>query len=125
MGMYTEIVVGVSLKRDAPKSVIERCKSLVNGEEYLLRGGSYYFPITHGHAEMRFDDIKKEWELQARSNIKNYGSEIEDFFEWIAPYVDDDSFMGYSMYEEADSPTLWFSKGGVAKAVNTEVKETH
>lgn len=126
MGMYTEIVVGVSLNPKAPERVVSALKFMaglepdepdgfpLSGERsaWMLRGGSYYFPITSGHVSMRFDEIKKAWELQARSNIKNYSGEIEEFFKWIAPYIEtqgDWTIMGYSRYEEDEQDTAHYA----------------
>ena len=48
----------------------------------------------------------------SRSDLKNYDNEIEAFFDWIDPYLDEEKGMciGYSWYEEDLSPTLVYKK---------------
>lgn len=68
MGMYTELIFGASIKKDAPKEVINTLYYLVNskklwsdvsleesvtkGRNVLNGGGSYYFGVTDGVAKM-------------------------------------------------------------------------
>lgn len=125
MGMYTEIYVNVDLKRDTPEDTIRvlkaMCGMLPNQEcaevlvDYpdrwgdLFYSGSYYTPNTYCHS-LTFDDISNKWSLLGKGDIKNYGGEIKEFFEWIIPYVDGypGEFIGYSRYEEELQPTLIF-----------------
>jgi hypothetical protein len=135
MGMYTELVMAVKLKKDAPKLVVGVLRYMCGeadkdealrgyaqkppahpffetGWEYVLRCDSYYF---HGdtHSTVRFDDIANSWYLTVRTNLKNYSSEIEHFLLWIAPYADTVGFVGYMRYEEAENPTLiYFTETG-------------
>ena len=49
-----------------------------------------------------------------RSDFKNYGGEIEKFFDWITTHVEKDgdkTFIGYSLYEEDDEPKLYYVEG--------------
>jgi len=118
MGMYTEIYVNVDLKKDTPKDIISVLQKICSfeslGEEYpyrwsyLFGDGSYYTPNTQV-ASVTYDSFSKRWSLLGKGDIKNYGGEIEKFFRWIAPYVDnefEDVFMGYWRYEEDVLPTL-------------------
>ena len=52
-------------------------------------------------------------ELFIHSSFKHYGHEIELFLDWIDPFVDayPGDFLGYSLYEESETPTLYFKKG--------------
>lgn len=56
--------------------------------------------------------------LVLSSSLKNYGSEIEQFVDWIDPHLDmsDGDFLGYSLYEDStddgekwrEHPVLYF-----------------
>lgn len=122
MGMYTELNIGVELKRDTPQEVIDVIDYMAGNKEtienipnhplfdtsrwaYLLRASSYYFdaqPINH----FKRDDITGTYFLTSVSNLKNYHSEIELFLDWISKYIDTDGFIGYKRYEESRYPTL-------------------
>ncbi len=73
---------------------------------WLFCNGSYYTPNTTV-AELSYDFISESWSLLGKGDIKNYDDEIQQFFEWIAPYSDTE-FLGYSRYEEDEKPTLYF-----------------
>lgn len=127
MGMYTELVLGVDLKHDTPTSVIEVLRYMLGEIEtkptlpehalfktdrwaVMLRMGGYYFSGPT-NSVLRLDSTTKEWGLSVRCNLKNYGSEIEKFCDWIRPYINDPQpgeFMGYSRYEECEKPELLF-----------------
>ena len=129
MGMYTEIVVGIALKGDAPESVVKAVRYMASTDqdgrtkpddfplkgdrsEWMFHGSSYYFPNNIPHCSMIQDTIDKTWQLDVRANIKNYSGEIEEFFEWIAPYVESQgewTIMGYSRYEEDDQPWAYYA----------------
>ncbi len=136
MGMYTEIIFGAALKEDTPQFVINTIQALIDGNldelevkpehrffqaershHLLCAGGSYYFP---GTVEPKFykDEIDNCWRLHFRSNIKNYGSEIELFLDWIGPYVEQGSGLrdiyAYVMYEEQNEPTIYALRDEVA-----------
>lgn len=125
--MYTELIFGASLKNDTPEQVINALKYIV-GEietkpldfplsegrtEWLLKGSSYYFGVSEPITRL-WQDLQNEWRLSARCSIKNYGGEIEEFLEWIKPYIDGGS--GYramyalTMYEEDSEPTIYYLK---------------
>ncbi len=124
MGMYTEIYVNVDLKKETPDEVLNVLKSMCYHEGFdrdvylkdkplrwrlLFNDGSYYTPLT-SCANLTFDKIRDAWSLLGKGDIKNYGGEIEAFFEWIKPWVDGipGDFIGYSRYEEDQVPTLHF-----------------
>jgi len=123
MGMYTELILGCSLKRDTPAEVIQTIRNLVNGTPQSadsfkttgrnpLRGGSYYFGVISTEPEFWFDDIRQAWILSSRGNIKNYEREIESFLTWLQPYIDRGSgsneMYAIVMYEEATEPTIYY-----------------
>jgi len=121
MGMYTEIYINVDLKKDTPDDVIkvlkamcdQECKEVLVDYPYkwicLFSNMSYYTPSTNCRF-LEFDNISNQWSLLGKGDIKNYGNEIEEFFEWIMPWIDGypGDFIGYSRYEEDQKPTLMF-----------------
>jgi hypothetical protein len=122
MGMYTEIFVNVDLKEGTPDEVIQTLKAICEkncdspflvGRPHrwfeLFNNGSYYTPRTEC-AALTFDAIGNQWSLIGKGDIKNYECEIEAFFAYIEPWVED-NFMGYMRYEENDEPTLMFKRG--------------
>ncbi|RUS01125.1 hypothetical protein EFW58_01156 [Bacillus velezensis] len=49
--------------------------------------------------------------MTIRCNLKNYDNEIENFIEWISPFIykkDGNYFIGYKRYEEDKEPELIF-----------------
>lgn len=129
MGMYTELVMGARLKEDTPKHIIEMLKVMFRITERLPEkysdwndrfpeirvipfGGSYYFAVQDSHSRMSYDKISEDWTLTIRCNIKNYNHEIQNFIDWISPYVtgsgSNDDFFGYVLYEEDTEPKLIF-----------------
>ena len=139
MGMYTEIYIRCSLKKETPDSVISALKCCVGDLEEcdvdwsspeltkaedlfskdsrgrrLLNSGSFYHqpnPTTNFWQE----SVTGTWYLCSRSDIKNYAGEIEQFFDWIKPYLEEQNgqFIGYHIYEEFMSrPVLVFANGG-------------
>lgn len=128
MGMYTEFVFAAKLKRDVPKQVIDTLRWMVDSDEppkelpdhplfsygmrteYMLRCDSYYFNGKSG-VSFEFDDISNAYYLTVRTNLKNYGDEIEEFIDWINPYLDTygGDFLGYYLYEELSIPNLIYS----------------
>lgn len=125
MGMYTEIFVNVDLKPDTPDEVINTIQAICEkGFEspplkdkparwfVLFNNGSYYTPATECGL-LTYDDISQNWSLLGKGDIKNYASEIEQFFDFIMPWVDahDGEFIGYHRYEESLTPTLVYKQG--------------
>ena len=120
MGMYTEIYVNVDLVEDVPEEVLEVLRVLCGDSDkelpeefpsrwkYLFSDMSYCTPSTRV-SSLTFYDISKQWSLIGKGDIKNYNNEIEQFFEWIAPWCEND-FIGYRRYEEQLVPTLVYRK---------------
>jgi hypothetical protein len=128
MGMYTELIFGASIKKDAPKKVINTLhylvnhkklweeveieESVTNGRNVLDGGGSYYFGVNTSVAKMWQDDIDQEWKVSSRCNIKNYEREIETFLAWVKPFIDSGSgereMYAITIYEEQAEPTIYY-----------------
>lgn len=142
MGMYTELNIGVEFKRDTPKEVIDALTYMVTPEgergqvgfpvdhalfqterwKWMLRsGGSYYFdaqPVL----VWRFDEIPKAYFLTVCTNIKNYSNEWEAFLDFIAPHLQTAGYIGTYRYEEAETPTLLYSREGKVHFVEPKEK---
>ena len=123
MGMYTELNLGLALIKDVPDEIVDILKYMLNDRtelvadlpshplfetcrwSYMLQCDSYYFD-ARTDSSMEFDDIDKKYHLNVRTNLKNYDREIEEFLDFIEPYIDTWGFLGYKRYEEDEDPIL-------------------
>lgn len=148
MGMYTEFVFAIELKKETPKDIIKILAFMVDEseeEEYptdlpkheffetarwnrlFISSSSYFEGITS--SKLIFDDISKTYFLTTRSNLKNSNKEIEKFLNWIKPYIEGygHKFLGYTRHEEDKEPTLIYldSLNGINSEVinNKKVKD--
>lgn len=144
MGMYTELVLNVGLKHDIPADVLTVLRAMTAGEgrdltetpkhplfstdrwSFMLRSGSFYFvpKSTTELVESFPEDPHPTRHLSVRTDLKNYGNEIDLFVDWLAPYVEayGEDFGGYKRYEEDEHPTLVYFDGTKAiwRPVNGE-----
>lgn len=130
MGMYTELVLGITIKQDIPPTALIILRSMLAGEgqvdplnphplfkterwQWMLRaGGSYVFPSRCECTLSELDTIGEVYYLNIRINLKNYAGELQEFCDWLAPWVETCKHAGYIRYEEDDLPTLiYFRKG--------------
>jgi hypothetical protein len=137
MGMYTQLITTVTLKKETPPSVTNVLKYMVALEKpdhegvpdhplfetdrwkWMLLTDSAYFP---GASTAVFNEERKE--LSSVSSFKNYGSEIEHFCDWISPWVDDSyrtDPIAISRYEEGSRFTFYFANGD--KAYSDKIKD--
>lgn len=127
MGMYTELVMNVSLK--LPPEALEIMEymcalntykpSRLPGHplfetdrwDWMLRSCSCYF-VPESHCSLIHQDLTGTYVFMCRCDLKNYTNEIGHFIDWLDPYVDEPSghFLGYHRYEENDEPTLIYKK---------------
>ena len=115
--MYTELKLDVKLKEDGdvgaildymidnnkpkPVKLIKRLNhNLFKTErwEWMLNGASAYFD---SETNSNLDD---EWNLSMCFNIKNYTNEIEEFIDFIKPFVLTKEKWGTYCYEEWKKP---------------------
>lgn len=91
--MYTELIFGASIKKDAPQKVINTLyylvnhkklwkdveieESVTNGINVLNGGGSYYFGVNEPVAKMWQDDIDNGSGLRDMYAIKIYEEQSE------------------------------------------------
>lgn len=127
MGMYTEIFFRAEVDAEAGAIIA----MLGNGTEAIgwpdheffsaprftaiATCSSYYFPQAN-HFAVEYDEITRSWHASFRANLKDYDDEIAKFFDWVTPHVlmSDGAFIGYSLYEEDETPTLKFKQGATA-----------
>ena len=124
MGMYTELVLKCQIKVDAPVDVKAIIAHMFCGEkepEKLPQHKFFSLPrwnfigscsSFYHHPEVinscpNFDFTDTQY-IFSRSDIKNYDGEIEQFIDWLKPYVDaeDGTCIGWTWYEEDLQPTL-------------------
>lgn len=148
MGMYTKVSLVLPIKRD----IDENTKNIIYGifkgygindlkEEgiqipehpffkpgtriwFPISVGSYYFTGTSNSA-IKYDTIgTHSMVLHIDSDSKADYIDIENFLDWICPYIDFDytSFIGYSLYEEYLNPTLYYYKDGEIVSYVTDYK---
>ena len=122
MGMYTEIFVNLDLKKETPQEVINVLKAMCDMDDgaeclkdkpqrwsYLFNDGSFYTPMTSCR-RLIYHESLGQYSLIGKGDIKNYGGEIQEFFEFIKPWcANSDAFIGYYRYEEDREPTLVYS----------------
>ncbi len=123
MGTYTEIVISATVKRGPHIEVLSYMLGLRDNPpdlpdyplfktsrwHIMLRSCSYYF-VPETVSLLKYDDIAKEWSLIVRSDFKNYGGEIYDFFNWMKDkWADTNTMVGYSRCEEDRKPTIYYS----------------
>lgn len=133
MGMYTALHFAAPLKRDVPGDVLAVLLYMLDASgqipepsplpdhtlfrqtirwRHMLVCDSYYFEADT-HSTLVPYPSGDGWGLSVTCNFKNYASELDQFLDWVMPYVDaaPDDWLGYHMYEEDDRPTLIFYPG--------------
>lgn len=130
MGMYTELVLKCGITKeidDEAHNVLmhifgegEKPNKLPSHKffdttrwSFIAKTSSFYhipFPLSNYCNVL--DSDKKGGHIFSRSDFKNYESELNLFIDWIMPYIDEypGRCIGWSWYEEDDSPTLIYKK---------------
>ena len=120
MGMYTQLLLDIELKKDTPKEIIDTLKEMVdidgdckfwnNRLNWCFNSSSYYFNNNH-HANIQFDEISEVYKLFVYCDFKDYDDEIKILLSWLKPYIEDNGDMiGYTRYEEEEMPIILFVK---------------
>jgi len=128
MGMYTELVFSAELEGNLSNQIVDVIKYMCTGDkkpevlpdhelfstdrwDVLFRMSSYYF-VDAVDPVFRYDEIGKDWRLTTRSNLKNYGNEIEKFLDWIKPHITSGNggrnYYAIVCYEESEEPTIYY-----------------
>lgn len=139
MGIYTEGYVTAIVRHNAPLPVLDAIHCMVGNVEekdvdwdapelqaaFLFdeggRGRSLWsFQARHCDQESVFarqgTGTNGPWYLHARTYIKNYNAELEQFFNWIGPYLrtQKGEFIGYSVHDEFQHTVkVFFALGGL------------
>lgn len=125
MGMYTEIVVSTRLKSLPPlvfdalnamcgKGSLDEDQEKRLAEQHalfkaprwraLFTCSSYYF-VPKAMCLLEFEEIGKSWCLIVRADLKNYDNEIELFFDFIRPFLEDTYANGIKRVPSDDGST--------------------
>ena len=126
MGMYTEIVFKATVRKDIDKKAMQILEHLFNSgprpdklelpehaffETWRWQSiGSCSSFYHHPRSVSDWYDVEYSDSIYifSRSDLKNYDSEIDKFFDWIMPYIDEPGgqCIGWRWYEEDEQPTL-------------------
>jgi hypothetical protein len=120
MGMYTELVLKADVQQEPTKEVLNILNFLFNGQELdieislpkhkfftlprwkqLGRSNSYY------HVPWANSKYEEDY-IFSRSDLKDYDEEIDNFLDWVRPYLtsEEGKCIGWKWYEEDNIPTL-------------------
>ena len=131
MGMYTEVIVGCTLKKNLPKVCVNALTLISNRqeinendketEEFIKEydlykicwsESAYFGAPSHCIFRRLEDNYEDYYSLSIRANLKSYNGEIEKFLEYIRPYVywgsGINELYAMTIYEEDKEPKLWF-----------------
>ncbi len=133
MGMYTELIFGAELKKDTPQSVINTLLYMTGYIEKPykiafdfirnpLDGTSGSFGVNKSLKKMWFEKEYNTWHISTRSNIRNYSNDIDNFLDWIKPYVERGSgigeFYAIKIYEDDKYPIIYYKDKSTEKNKN-------
>lgn len=124
MGMYTELFVEGTLRGTAPQAVKDVIHRLFDpnadrsddtcaidhpffkASRWAAIGNcSSYYHIPYSLSGTNVSEVTNQLSFISRSDLKNYGNEIELFINWITPYCE--RLRGWHWYEEAPEPTVF------------------
>ena len=121
--MYTELVLKCEVKADLPEDVEIILNYLFNDRETtLLELPKHKFFTLYrwkmlGSCNSYYhvpwsNSMYNEHYIFSRSDFKNYSNEIEEFIDWISPYIIGKSgtCIGWTWYEEDSQPTLIYKR---------------
>ena len=120
MGMYTELIFEGLTKENIPHD-IEKIMGYFFGDASLPTivpehpffkterwkqightSSCNHFPLAFRY--MEFWTIQNKYILFLRCDLKNYNTEIEQFMDWITPYME--NIKGWIWYEESKRPLI-------------------
>lgn len=121
MGMHTEVMARAAVT-PAGAQVLRRQRPDIHPFwsterwDMLLFGSSAYTPATRPLEVFTrlFPAAVHYYEFSFLTSLKNYDNEAELFFDWLATVSPDDTpgFVGYTLYEESRTPTLYYIEDG-------------
>ena len=133
--MYTELIFEAELSKDTPKGLIDAFTT-VSGKDtgievtsskleisnfiekfdlnMLVNCCSAYFPAQHSFFNMYYNKYLNTYGIFIRSDLKNYEQQINEFLEFIKPYVvmgcGSNDIYAYVLYELDERPTIYSLK---------------
>ena len=122
MGMFTELILGCSLSKDLPKECVNALNNCINSSDVIIDDFSKKYELMDicysesayfgSSSNCKFEEYPDYYQLSIRSNLKNYFKEIENFLDYLKPYVllgsGINNFYAIVTYEEDSYPTIWF-----------------
>ena len=122
MGMFTELILGCSLTKDLPKECVDAFNNCINSSDIIIDDFSKKYKLMDicysesayfgSSSNCKFEEYPDYYQLSIRSNLKNYFQEIENFLDYLKPYVllgsGINNFYAIVTYEEDSYPTIWF-----------------
>lgn len=134
MGMYTECIIGCRLNLQKDRNELKLLEWLLANKEGPISrcdypenypfskdtriawmfnsSGSFYFGAPSGHSSLTYNSISKNFQFEARFNIKNYDNDIETFLAWLFPFIEQGSgtrhMYAIVTYEEVEEPTIYY-----------------
>ena len=150
MGMYTKVNLCLPIKKDTNNNILQVLDGMFQGDEiadlkekgltipdhiffktcsrvwFPNSVGSYYFTGT-SNSNIKYDTLRNyAMVLHIDSDSKIIYEDIDNFLEWICPYLDFSStgFLGYSLYEEDLDPILyWWENNSIVKFKNKNMEK--
>jgi hypothetical protein len=127
MATYTELNCAFSLKRHTPEEIVDTLASMAGQDEeepkslpkhplfgatrwrHMLRRSSADGEAeSYGDAGVQVSDGCTRYRVTIRCTLRNYGNEIDQFIDWITPYIfaRHGDFIGYTRSEDVEHVTL-------------------
>ncbi len=92
----TELIFGARLREDTPTEVIDTLKYMIGEleekpkiaieiDKNVLCGANYFLGKNRSVCRLYYDKQRRTWALYSRAKANN--EHIEQFLEWIKPYI--------------------------------------
>ena len=133
--MYTEFIFEAELSKDTPKALIDAFTTVSRKDtgieitsnkleiskfiekfdlNMLVNCCSAYFPAQQSFFNMYYNKYSDTYGIFIRSDLKNYEQQINEFLEFIKPYVvmgcGSNDIYAYVLYELDEQPTIYSLK---------------
>ena len=133
--MYTEFIFESELSKDTPKALIDAFTPVSRKDtgieitsnkleiskfiekfdlNMLVNCCSAYFPAQQSFFNMYYNKYSDTYGIFIRSDLKNYEQQINEFLEFIKPYVvmgcGSNDIYAYVLYELDERPTIYSLK---------------
>ena len=133
--MYTELIFEAELSKDTPKGLIDPFTTVSRKDtgievtsnkleiskfiekfdlNMLVNCCSAYFPAQQSFFNMYYNKYSDTYGIFIRSDLKNYEQQINEFLEFIKPYVvmgcGSNDIYAYVLYELDEQPTIYSLK---------------